>query len=179
MSERTRQDILRAYNKLITRLDMEKISVEKLAKEAGISRATFYRHFKDKYDVMNYNYKILLDSMSRPEVSSGYEELYEKLYRYGRMNWKFLQRAFSTHGINSLCEYIATYSCEFVEKMTVMNRGTGFTEAERIQMDVFTIGISTMYKKWIFDQYNLSAKEAAKALFEIMPPTLREMWWVD
>lgn len=180
MSERTKKDILAAYNGLIRKIDMDKLSVEMIANEAGISRATFYRHFKDKYDVMNYNYKLLLDELSDPKNSSSYQDLYEKLYRHGRTKLKFLRKAFNTQGINSLIDYIATYSQEIAEEITRQNRGgNGFTETERLQFDVYTIGIATMYKRWIFDQYNLTSEEAAKALYEMMPESLRDMWWVE
>ena len=57
MPERTRLTILHAFDRLVERVGFSKITVSMLVKEAGVSRATFYRYFKDKYDVMNYNYK--------------------------------------------------------------------------------------------------------------------------
>ncbi|MBQ3050267.1 MAG: helix-turn-helix transcriptional regulator, partial [Clostridia bacterium] len=56
MPERTRLTILHAFDRLVERVGFSKITVSMLVKEAGVSRATFYRYFKDKYDVMNYNY---------------------------------------------------------------------------------------------------------------------------
>ena len=64
--KRTEMDILLALNRLIARMDMEKITTEKIVEEAKISRATFYRYFKDKYDVLNRNYKELLDGCGLP-----------------------------------------------------------------------------------------------------------------
>lgn len=178
MQERTRRDILRAYNTLIKKSSMERITIDQLVKEAGISRATFYRYFKDKYDVMNYNYKILLDSMGTPEKSNSYKDLYRNLYKYGQKNWKFLQNAFETTGRNSFGEYIETYSMQLVEQITMHNRGgSGLTETEKLQCDVFIRGIPYMYRKWIFEKYTLSPDEAAQALYEIMPATLRDLWW--
>ena len=57
MQERTKEDILRAFNSLIEATDFDKITVQMIIDEAGIGRTTFYRYFKDKYDVMNYNYE--------------------------------------------------------------------------------------------------------------------------
>ncbi|MBR6479997.1 MAG: TetR/AcrR family transcriptional regulator, partial [Clostridia bacterium] len=56
MPERTKNDILTAFNALIETKGFDKITVQMIIDEAGIGRATFYRYFKDKYDVMNYNY---------------------------------------------------------------------------------------------------------------------------
>ena len=52
--------ILNAFNRLIRKKDFPSVTVGEIAKEAQISRATFYRHFHDKYDVMNYNFKSFL-----------------------------------------------------------------------------------------------------------------------
>ncbi|MBR5991226.1 MAG: TetR/AcrR family transcriptional regulator, partial [Clostridia bacterium] len=56
MPYRTKNDILVAFNTLAEKKGFERITVQMIADEAGISRATFYRYFKDKYDVMNFNY---------------------------------------------------------------------------------------------------------------------------
>jgi AcrR family transcriptional regulator len=178
MVDRTRNDILNAFNHLIRKNSIEKITVEKLIHEAGISKATFYRYFTDKYDVMNYNYKLLLDKYSTPGNSTGYRDLYEKLYKHGIKNWKFLLRAFETVGKNSFCEFIETYSRELINQITRQNRnGAGLTDVEELQCDVFCIGVSYMYRNWIFEKYPLSPEEASQALYDIMPKTLRDYWW--
>ncbi|MBR3178888.1 MAG: helix-turn-helix transcriptional regulator, partial [Clostridia bacterium] len=46
--------------RLIRKAEFESLTVNDIVREAGISRATFYRHFRDKYDVMNFNYFRLL-----------------------------------------------------------------------------------------------------------------------
>ena len=75
--KRTELDILLALNRLIIRTDMNNITTEKIVQEAKISRATFYRYFKDKYDVLNRNYKELLDSCLNQ--SSNYRELFFRM----------------------------------------------------------------------------------------------------
>ena len=57
----TKDRILSAFNQLASHRDFDAITVFQIAQKAGVSRATFYRHFKDKYDVMNYNYSSLLE----------------------------------------------------------------------------------------------------------------------
>lgn len=178
MVERTRRDILNAFNKLIKTKDMDKITIEMLTKEAGISKATFYRYFIDKYDVMNYNYTTLLDYLSSPQRSKNYKDLYEQMYKYGRSNWKFMQKAFATYGKNSFGECIENYSKDLMDKIARHNRnGKGLSEIEQLQCDVFCKGIPYMYEKWIFEKYTMDAKEAAEALYQLTPATLRDMWW--
>jgi AcrR family transcriptional regulator len=72
MLTRTENAIIDAFNKLIEKIDFNKISVDMILTAANVSRSTFYRYFKDKYEVMNANYKHLLDYLVAPERSSGY-----------------------------------------------------------------------------------------------------------
>ena len=64
MPDRTKREIVAAFNRLIARSEMEKITTLRIAEEAEVSKATFYRYFKDKYDVLNYNYSAAITGIS-------------------------------------------------------------------------------------------------------------------
>ena len=48
---RTQKMLRQAFIKLVTEQGFDQISVQTLADEAMINRATFYRHYEDKYDL--------------------------------------------------------------------------------------------------------------------------------
>lgn len=63
------------------------------------------------------------------------------------------------------------------EDITKANRnGEGLTEQEDLQLDVFCYGISYMYKNWVLGRYPLSADQAADALFQMMPESVKYYW---
>ncbi len=178
MPARTQKIILDAFNRLITRYEFHKISVEMIIEEADVSRSTFYRYFKDKYDVMNENYKNLLDYYASPERCSNYRDLYYHLFKVAFESWKYLEHAFDSTGINSFSNYIYEYSYQTALAITRENRdGQGFTPQEALQFDVFCYGISEMYKNWILGKYKVEADDAANALYEMMPESLKHYWW--
>ena len=180
MVERTQRDIVAAYNRLIVKTDFDQITALTIAREAGISKATFYRYFKDKFDVMNYNYKALLDHSIRLKNCKSYKDLYCTLYRAGQTQLQNIRKSFNSTGINSFAYFIYRYSMNVVEQITRENRnGDGFTPLEAMQVDVFCYGISYMYQKWIFGQYDITAEEAAQALSDIMPKSLRDYWFIQ
>ncbi|WP_195856899.1 TetR/AcrR family transcriptional regulator [Aerococcus urinae] len=49
--------IFLALEKLLKSKPFEKITVIEIAQAAHISRATFYRHFEDKFDLANWYYR--------------------------------------------------------------------------------------------------------------------------
>ena len=176
--ERTERDIVQAFNRLLAHKGVEKITTQMIADEAGVSRATFYRYFHDKYDVLNHNYKKLLDDCVA--ACSNYRDLFCALYRHAQTEWTDFHRAFSTTGVNSLANYVYSYSRGVVEEITRQNRGgEGLTEAEELQVDVVCYGISYMYEKWTLGQYPLTPDEAADALFAVMPESLRGYWFLE
>lgn len=177
-SNRTRSAIYDAFSRLIRREDFDKITVAEICREADVGKATFYRYFKDKYDVMNENYRRVLFSCAMNPNVKNYRDLYCELYRTATTDvWVSMRRSFQSVGYNSFRNFIATYSYAFAEEITKQNRGgKGYTEAEKLQCQVFTFGIGEMYENWTFGKYNLTVDEAGDALFDIMPKTLKYYW---
>ena len=83
MVKRTQKAIVDAFNRLISRKRFGDIAVADIIAEADVSKATFYRYFHDKYDVMNSNYKELLDEFMNLGECSSYRDLYFRLYQAG------------------------------------------------------------------------------------------------
>lgn len=52
--KKTRQALVQALQELLQEKTFEEISVSALCHRAEIRRATFYKHFKDKYDLLAY-----------------------------------------------------------------------------------------------------------------------------
>lgn len=77
---------------------------------------------------------------------------------------------------NSFRNYICERSYEFAEDVTRIVRGSGFTEAEQMQVRLFTKGIAYIYEDWTFGRIHLNEEDAAHALFLCMPEQLRELW---
>lgn len=178
MTNRTYNAIIDAFIRLIKEYDFNKISVDMIMTKSSVSRSTFYRYFKDKYDVMNAIYKNLLDYYVSPDRSKNYRDLCYHLFKYGQENLSVFKNALSSTGFNSLYNFIYEYSYETALAITRSNRnGAGFTPAEELQVDVFCNGICAIYRNMIGQRYNLNPSDAADALYEMMPESLKHYWW--
>lgn len=85
---RTQRDIIDALNRLIIKMHFEDVTTSMIIKEAMVSRSTFYRYFMDKYDVMNTNFKCLLDQCI--EKSENYHEMFYYMFDTFEKQWKGL-----------------------------------------------------------------------------------------
>lgn len=180
MVNRTHNAIVSGFLTLIKDLDFNKISVEMIMEKASVSRSTFYRYFKDKYDVMNATYKNLLDYYISPEHSKSYRDLCYHLFKYGQENLSIFKNALNSTGFNSFSNFIYEYSYKTALAITKANRdGKGFTPMEELQVDVFCNGICAVYKKIVQQSYTLNPMDAAEALYEMMPESLKHYWWKE
>ncbi len=54
--------IFEAFENLLQSKRFDSISVSMICKEAGVSRATFYYHFKDKFDISQWHYGLVAET---------------------------------------------------------------------------------------------------------------------
>ncbi len=176
----TKEKILHAFNDLILKGDFESVTVFQIVKAAGISRATFYRHFKDKYDVMNYNYSSLLDRHVQDQIIHTMHDLFLMLLKEGQQYWKPLVPLFDTEGANSLYRFIRDYSFNAAKNIYECGNPHGgervrtMTSKEILQLQIFAGGSADMYREWIRGNIPLTAEEAADAMTEILPLSLQK-----
>lgn len=50
----TKQSLINAYYNLASKKDFEKITIADITRGAQVNRATFYAHFNDKYDLIDF-----------------------------------------------------------------------------------------------------------------------------
>ncbi|MCQ2486321.1 MAG: TetR/AcrR family transcriptional regulator [Clostridia bacterium] len=170
--------ILESFNSLVKTKSFDKITVKMISDEAGIGRATFYRHFKDKYDVMNYNFQLILERYFMSKNSETYEDLFREFLTIGLDKWSSLTKMFDTYGANSLHEYIfqASYKAAYFSLTNKVGE-ENITDEDRLRMSIFCHGIPFAYEEWIKGQYDLTPEEAAHAAMEIVPEKLKGKIW--
>ena len=186
MSEHTREKVLIAFNALLAGRDFHRITVDAIVRKAGISRATFYRHFKDKYDVMNYNYTCILNNSLSGILYTSMEGLFERLLVTGKMQGESLLPLFAVYGPNSFHEYIRDYSFTAAKNIyeTQSLYGTlsvkrRLNEKQKIQLMIFCHGAAGFFEDWIKGVHSLSARQAAAVLYEILPKFMKGDLWRD
>ena len=57
MSELTKKALAVSLKKLLSKKELSKITISNITDECGVNRQTFYYHFKDIYDLLEWIYK--------------------------------------------------------------------------------------------------------------------------
>ena len=90
---KTYNKIFNAFNKLIQTKSFDDITVLEICQKANVSTSSFYRHYKDKYDVMNDNYKRILDQYINSKQNHNYEDVFINLFTMSK-ELHYLKNAF-------------------------------------------------------------------------------------
>lgn len=150
-SNRTKQQLARALKKLTHIKSFEKISISDITKECGLNRQTFYYHFQDKYELLEWVY---------------YEEgFYELTQGISLENWDqkllvLLQKMQNEHVFyrNTICkneEYFKKYLLKvtqglFLEAILRLDEKRNLKEEEQqFYSRFFAYGMCGVIVEWV------------------------------
>ena len=73
MQRKTAKDILAdSFHELAEKKNIDKITIQDIVENCGYSIATFYRQFKDKYDLIAWDYSKRIASLMEQVGKNGY-----------------------------------------------------------------------------------------------------------
>lgn len=115
--------LIEAMEHLMAKHPFDDISMSDILKLSGVSRSTFYRKYRDKYDLMNSCYQKLLDQtmMKIPEGMS-YKKAFFAMYEALKSFPAFFKNALSSNEREGLKSYIFTVSYQVFDKL-MRNQG--------------------------------------------------------
>lgn len=176
MKDLTKDHILHSFNCLLREHQFEDITVKMIMEDSGVSKSTFYRHYMDKYDVMNYNYKKKLDEWVKSQNCKSWRELYRRIFRATDKDRNREKNAFSYVGPNSYSAFLYDYSYAMIEQITTKSRGKPLTKEERLQLSLFCYGGIALDMDWINKKISCTTEDIAEQVYLAMPETLRDEW---
>lgn len=172
MVNRTKEYILGVFNDMLKTTAVPKITVEGICKRAQIAKSTFYKYYLDKFDIMNYNYKRVIDTSIKSRDNYTWEELFKAILDFMQTHVSEMRKSFETQGMNNFNHFMYNYSMDLVQTTSRIVRSGELTPQETFQSSVFCHGACDMCKDWLDGRFALSSAEAAKLLVPMLPPTL-------
>ena len=103
----TRNILADAAESLFETQSIENITVQSIVDACGTTRTTFYRYFKDKYDIMNWVYKRRVDDIIKNNINSdSLKETYCDILNYMKDRRQYYSSIVKYSGQNSFFEYL-------------------------------------------------------------------------
>ena len=141
-SSTTKKALASSLKELLSEHPYKKISISDICQKCNINRKSFYYHFKDKYDLVNWIFDSEFSSLKK---SSDEMHVISLLCRYLYVNRDFYKRAFKIEGQNSLHSHFLSLCAQYVsEKLQLPPRD--------IAVYFYSNALVCAVERWIFEQ---------------------------
>ena len=148
----TKKALANSLKELLIENPFEKISVGEICERCFMNRKSFYYHFKDKYDLMNW----IFDTEFECDRNASSEELFIELCHYLYENRVFYRRAFRIKGQNSFSMHFREQLEPIIESRVCELFASPSTEFAR---NFFTDSFLLAIERWLSDKNCVSADE--------------------
>jgi probable dihydroxyacetone kinase regulator len=165
-SEVTKLNIAHALKDLMETKQFEKITVSDITNKCGIHRQTFYYHFQDRYELLDWLlYKELVSQFTNGfSIDTMYDKfngIFETIYN----NKKFYQNALKIN-ISEVSKYISSVSTEeFTRVICEIGKKNGVepnSVDDKLIAEFFGYGLSGVVASWV----SRGMKETPKEMTE-------------
>ena len=175
--ERTRENmkyyLADALKRCMKRAPLEKVTVGEIAEECGTSRQTFYRHFKDKYDLVNWYFdKILLESFEHMGEGKTVREGLVNKFHYIEKEKLFFKAAFKNDDQNNLRDHDFHLILKFYTERIEQKSGRTMSVHLRFLLEMYCQGSVYMTVQWVFGRIEGTPEQLAESLIAAMPEEL-------
>ncbi len=170
MKRKTAREILaESFRELAQQTPIDKITVKEIIGNCGYSQATFYRHFKDKYDLIVWSYTqdldAVIDRIKGDEYS--WRQALESVAAYYQQHRKYLANLLiHTTGYDSFIFNMTRIHSKGLQKALERLAGPdGISSEIQMYAKIYCYGTVLFSCDWILGKYDLDEKGLA-AIFE-------------
>ena len=172
-----RQRIENKAIELFKQYGVETISMNRISKELGIGMGTLYRHFKDKYDLINWYFdKLLAKSFEHMGMGKTVYDALVKKFTYIQEEHVFFAAAFKYDSQNSLRQHDFELILDFYENLIREKTGRIPDETIHCILEMYCQSSIYMTVKWVLGELECAPEGLAKILVDGMPGKLSELF---
>lgn len=153
----TKRAMAAALKELMEEKLFSKISVGEICETCGMNRKSFYYHFKDKYDLVNWIFDTEFLSVIQKQGASSAWELLEALCAYFYQNRSFYRKALSMEGQNSFSRHFRDLL--YTPLRPRIQEITGVEQANDFQANFFSDAAVMTFQRWLLDKNCLPPEE--------------------
>ncbi len=161
---------------LMERMPLDRITVTHIVAECGLTRQTFYRNFKDKYDLVNWYFERLVEkSFEEMGVSLSLKEGLTRKFQFIQEEQVFFACAFRSHDYNSLIKYDYEYIYRFYRNILRKKLERELDEDVEFLLRMYCRGSVQMTVEWVLGGMKQKPEKLADLLIDALPGRLNTL----
>ena len=179
MKRKTSKEVLaESFREIAERKDIDKITVKDITDNCGYSPATFYRQFRDKYDLIAWDYARELKNILSGLDGSRAE--WQKAVRiaadFFQANKVYLANLFlHTSGYESFITYMRQVNFESLKGIAEQVQGNGSVDAMTVlYLRQYVLGTVQFICEWILSRIEATPEELAMVFEQTVPISLQK-----
>ena len=157
---------------------IDRITVQQIVKESGLSLQTFYNHFRDKSDLILWVHKSKFDELLAKLGKNGYSyrDLTLENIQFYIEHKDFMKNALdNTHGQESYWRTSAKNAYKVLYEHILKHHGLyALPEDINFYLKIYCFAAPFIYSEWAFNMKNTPPEVFAKYVEEAMPEPLRK-----
>ena len=157
-SNSTKSALADAMKKLMVRKSFAKISISDLCEECGLNRKSFYYHFKDKYDLVNWIFD--RDYSGFVYRNKGDSFFFKELCEYFSENSAYYRKVFMIQGHNCFLEHLYNH---FYRLLIACKK----EDSTDFEISFYSDAIVSAIKRWL-NMVNLDCEHFSSELESIL-----------
>lgn len=171
-NKQTKELLADSFHDLMLKREFGKITIRQITDAAGVIRPTFYYHFQDKYDLLEYILcRDVIDQIRAYQQQGLMREALRHGFQTIEKDREFYRRAFQVTGQNSfedmLYNHIRNLLYEGLKEVPLSEELNGFLNPQTISM-YYAIGLANSVKLWVTEHYEDATSEQLLEAYEFL-----------
>ncbi len=176
--QKTYLAVTKALVEMMEEMPFEDIKVKELCERAMIRKSTFYKHFADKYELLafivkevinDYNERIRQDSPA-DDPAAFYNKMLDYVFEFVKANQKLIRSAIRSDSLvlllNIMSQQVTPDICRKLKQDQA--QGRRMPASPKVMATFFAGGISESLRGWFTSGKKCSEEEIKKQLGDIM-----------
>ena len=139
--ENTKYKLADSVKRCMKTTPVDRITVKDIAEGCGVTRQTFYRNFKDKYDLINWYFdKLVQQSLGQIETGSTVRDSLARKFAFILDEKAFFGGAFRSDDHNSLKEHDFELILQFYHDLLARRTNKLLEEELQFQLELYCRG---------------------------------------
>lgn len=178
MRRKTTKELLaEAFQELAAAKPIDKITVKDITENCGYSVATFYRQFRDKYDLIAWDYTRRVEKIMAQVDTDGTawrQTLTDGAALFSEQREYLANLFLHTSGLDSFIGYMREINYASLKNVVLRMSGlTALDEKTDMLIRTYVMGTVQLTCEWILGRCKASKETLAMVYAEVLPEPLR------
>lgn len=175
----TKQLLFESFRELMLTNSLKDISVNDIVINCNVSRATFYRYFQDKYDLMTQYYCQQIDCICQKHLVEN-NDLFSMQIEYNtyiQQNLEYFRNLAQYDGQNNVFETIYTYCVNMhIQHAKKYYSDGNLPDDLLFAIQYHALGGISMLKKWLNGEIKATLEQYNHYISNCMPNMIKDLY---